>query len=196
MNSSSSGLMSYCTLAIEFLELKYYTNYLFYQFFLSHPDFFFLSFFHSLRCRCFFFSHKPNEIKKIKEKKRKKRKERDMFMRKKLIQTQNTKQNPIPKTQLNQKKQIWKKNKPIGGEDDERWLERQWRPKPISPSLSPLSLSLSLCLSFLWLEEQFFFFFWGTKKSKWNVAGRFCRRKRNKRRGIEGTCVEENEMKE
>ena len=80
-------------------------------------------------------------------------------MRKKLIQTQNTKQNPILKTKLNQNKQIWKKNKPIGGEDDERWLERRWRPKPISPSLSPLSLSLSLSLSFLWLEEQFFFFF-------------------------------------
>ena len=163
MNSSSSGLMSYCTLAIEFLGLKYYTNYLFYQLFLSPSDFFFFSlsfsplllfFFssHSLILSVavvFFFSHKPNEIKKIKEKKRKKRKERDMFMRKKLIQTQNTKQNPIPKTKLNQKKQIWKKNKPIGGEDDERWLERQWRPKPISPSLSPLSLSLSLCLSFL-----------------------------------------------
>ena len=41
MNSSSSSLMSYCTLAIEFLALKYYTNSLFYQFFLSHPDFFF-----------------------------------------------------------------------------------------------------------------------------------------------------------
>ena len=41
MNSSSSNLMSYCTLAIEFLALKYYTNSLFYQFFLSHPDFFF-----------------------------------------------------------------------------------------------------------------------------------------------------------
>ena len=41
MNSSSSDLMSYCTLAIEFLALKYYTNSLFYQFFLSHPDFFF-----------------------------------------------------------------------------------------------------------------------------------------------------------
>ena len=40
MNSSSLGLMSYCTLAIEFLELKYYTNYLFYQLFLSPPDFF------------------------------------------------------------------------------------------------------------------------------------------------------------
>ena len=80
MNSSSSDLMSYGTLAIEFLALKYYTNSLFYQFFLSHPDFFFslipsvasfffpLSFSHSLRCSCFFFSHKPNEMRKKKEK--------------------------------------------------------------------------------------------------------------------------------
>ena len=68
MNSSSLGLMSYYTLAIEFLELKYYTNYLFYQLFLSSR--FFSS--HSLRCFFFsshslilsvavasFFSHKP-----------------------------------------------------------------------------------------------------------------------------------------
>ena len=41
INSSSSDLMSYCILAIEFLALKYYTNSLFYQFFLSHSDFFF-----------------------------------------------------------------------------------------------------------------------------------------------------------
>ena len=34
-------MMSYCTLAIEFLGLKYYTNYLFYQFFFSPLDFFF-----------------------------------------------------------------------------------------------------------------------------------------------------------
>ena len=62
MNNSSLGLMSYCTLAIEFLELKYFTNYLFYQLFLSPPDFFFPS--HSLRCRCFFFSHKPMKSEK------------------------------------------------------------------------------------------------------------------------------------
>ena len=99
MNSSSSGLMSYCTLAIEFLELKYYTNYLFYQLFLSPLDFFFLSFsllllllllfflsFSPLLLPSLFFfspSHKPNEIRRKKEKKkRKKRKERDLFMSK------------------------------------------------------------------------------------------------------------------
>ena len=69
--------MSYCTLAIEFLELKYFTNYLFYQLFLSPPDFFFPS--HSLRCRCFFFSHKPMKS----EKKRKKKEEAVERMREK-----------------------------------------------------------------------------------------------------------------
>ena len=57
-------MMSYYTLAIEFIGLKYYTNYLFYQFFFSPLDFFFFSSFfpllffssHSLLCHCFFFS--------------------------------------------------------------------------------------------------------------------------------------------
>ena len=122
MNSSSSGLMSYCTLAIEFLALKYYTNSLFYQFFLSHPDFFFffshslrcfLFFFffpsHSLHCRCFFF-FLINQMKseKIKEKREKRE---TCSWAKELIQTQTTKQNPILKINLNQNKQVWKKKK-------------------------------------------------------------------------------------
>ena len=73
MNSSSLGLMSYCTLAIEFLELKYYTNYLFYQLFLSPPDFFPLILSVAVAS---FFSHKPNEIKKKKGKKKEIREKR------------------------------------------------------------------------------------------------------------------------
>ena len=87
MNNSSSGLMSYCTLAIEFLGLKYYPNYLFYQFFLSPLDFFFF-FSLILSVDFFFLSHSlilsvavasfflinQMKLEKIKEKKMKKEK--------------------------------------------------------------------------------------------------------------------------
>ena len=117
----ANDLMSYCTLAIEFLALKYQNNYLFYQLFLSSGFFLLLSFSpllllfffssHSLILSVavvsffFFFYHKTNEIRKKKrKKKRKKRKERDLFMRKRI--NPNTKQNPILKIKLNQNKQI------------------------------------------------------------------------------------------
>ena len=84
--------MNYYTLTIEFLALKYYTNFLFYQFFLPHLDFFFslissvASYFfffspsHSLILSiavASFFSHKPNEIRKNKRKKKEKREKRE-----------------------------------------------------------------------------------------------------------------------
>ena len=94
MNNSSLGLMSYCTLAIEFLELKYYTNYLFYQLFLSPPDFSFVLSFSSLLLLFFplilsvaiasFFLINQMKLEKKKEKKKKERKERDLFMSKRI----------------------------------------------------------------------------------------------------------------
>ena len=97
INSNSSDLINYYTLTIEFLALKYYTNFLFYQFFLPHLDFFFslipsvASFFfffpsHSLILSiavASFFLINQMKLEKIKEKKKKKeKKERDLFMKK------------------------------------------------------------------------------------------------------------------
>ena len=95
MNSSPSSLMGYYTLAIEFLVLKYYQLLIILILSLSSSGFlfssdslrcffFFLSFYHSLRCRCFFFPHKPNEIKKKKRKKKEKRKKIDLFISKRI----------------------------------------------------------------------------------------------------------------
>ena len=52
------------------------------------------------------------EKKKGKKKKKREREKRETCSwAKELIQTQNTKQNPILKIKLNQNKQIWKKEK-------------------------------------------------------------------------------------
>ena len=168
MNSSSSDLMSYCTLAIEFLALNYYTNSLFYRFFLSHPDFFFSLILSVASFFFFFFLINQMKSEKIKEKREKRE---TCSWAKELIQTQTTKQNPILKINLNQNKQVWKKKKKKTSRSDPAW---RWRP---SWSLPIFLLSLCLCISLFSDEKSNFFFFFEEQRSKWDVAGRFWRRK-------------------
>ena len=154
-----------------------------------------------------FFSHKPNEIRKIKEK----REERDLFMSKRI--NPNIKQNPILKIKLNQNKQIWKKkkrkkkNKLIwpsrvvgrmtsgdGAVDvvvlyGERRsppvlsFRRPWSPSAVGQRTSFLSLSL------MWSECEMLECSWGEKENKRSRARHLCggekqekeKRKRKKR---------------
>ena len=142
---------------------------------------------------------------KKKKKKRKKKKNKPIWPR--FSHNPNTEHKTDSnsyKIKLNKNKQIWKKEKrkkkeqvdltqPDGGKEDEpRWDSGRgsawWT--SISDGMvnaDPPVFLLSLCLSLSLFSLM---------RRANDVAGRFCKRKRNKRREIGDTCLEENEMKE